>query len=257
MEKKIIFTYTKSDVLNKQIPKDDQGWYQVNLGALNAFNAHGHFYVAEGVRDLIENSDSRIGKKLREGYLEGEQEHPVYMPGMSKVDFLIRVMKIDPDRKSHHIKKIEVVDSGVPVGGGFNGNVLNLVGWVKPMGNKGHLLKESLDDPEVNTAFSVRSLTDDVYDNRGTLIKKITTLITFDWVNEPGILTANKFDSKRVSVESYNIPLTFNSEDFDRIEKYIKDNNGIGGMESNEALSVLKEIKTTSTGKQFALFSRW
>lgn len=257
MEKKIIFTYTKSDVLNKQIPKDEQGWYQVNLGALNAFNAHGHFYVAEGVRDLIENSDSRLGKKLREGYLEGEQEHPVYTPGMSKVDFLIRVMKIDPDRKSHHIKKIEVVDSGVPVGGGFEGNVLTLVGWVKPMGNKGHLLKESLDDPEVNTAFSVRSLTDDVYE-RGTLIKKITTLITFDWVNEPGILTANKFDSRRVSVESFNVPLTFNDEDFDKVEQYIKDHGNIGGMESGEALSVLRDIKKSVSGnKSFNAFNRW
>lgn len=258
-----IFTYVKSDLLNKKIEKDSEGWYKVNLGAVNAFNAHGAFYSQEGVNELIFDKTSRLGQKLEYGYLFGEMEHPVIKPGVSKEEAFSRVIYLEPSRKSHHIKKLELIDTGKPTGKGFAGNIIQIVGWVLPQGPFGPYLKESLDNPEINTAFSIRCLTLDDYVG-GVQVRRIKSIITFDWVTEPGITSANKFDSPRVSMESRSnldsVDMSYSytgDEIMKMVDDYKKANPNVS-MES-DLMSCVRDLKLNSKkdSSYDKLFKQW
>lgn len=258
----MVFTYTRGDLLNKRIEVDEQGWYKVNLGAINAFNAHGAFYLQDGVSELLYNPESRLAQKLENGYLIGEMEHPKLSPHMSNEEVFMTVSHINRENQSHHIKKIEIVDTGVSPGKGFPGTILQLVGWVKPCGPKGQFLKECLDDPEMNTAFSVRALTS-VGRVGVTEVRKIESIITFDWVTEPGIPSANKFDTQRVSIESYNnltlnsieLPYKYSLNDIQNIANKNKTHGNVN-MES-DTMGILRDIKVSNNSKYSKVFKQW
>lgn len=259
---KMVFTYTRGDLLNKKIEKDAQGWYKVNLGAINAFNEHGAFYLQDGVRELLYNPESRLAQKLENGYLIGEMEHPKIPPTLSKEEAFMFVSYPNRDRQSHHIKSIEIVDTGVAPGKGFSGTILQLVGWVKPSGPFGKFLQESLDDPEINTAFSIRSLTKNGRVG-ATEVRKIQSIITFDWVTEPGIRTANKFDTARVATEGYSQPLSsvelpyeYTDVEIASIEQtYLKSHPGIST--ESDVMSIFNDIRQVNKSKFGKLFDRW
>lgn len=259
----MIFTYTRGDLLNKKIERDDQGWYKVNLGAINAFNAHGAFYLQDGVNELLHNPESRLAQKLANGYLIGEMEHPKITPNMSPEEVFMLVSHINRENQSHHIKKIEIEDTGISPGKGFPGTILQLVGWVKPCGPKGQYLQECLDDPEINTAFSVRALTS-IGRVGMTEVRKIESIITFDWVTEPGIPSANKFDTKRVSIESYGqlgflesteLPYQYTTTDIAAIADKLKSNPG-AHMES-DTLGILGDLNLSKKSSHNKLFKQW
>lgn len=255
-----IFTYVKSNLLNTKIEQDERGWYKVNLGAVNAFNAHGAFYSEEGVRNLIYDKHSRLGAKLENGYLFGEFEHPKISPSMKPEEVFSRVIYTDPHNKSHHIKKLELIDTGKPTGNGFSGNTIQIVGWVLPDGPHGDMLKKSLDNPEINTAFSIRCFTEDTMMGR-TQIRRIKTIVTFDWVSEPGIASANKFDSPRVGLESLNtvdLPYQFSDDEILEMASSYKKNHPNVSMES-DFMSLVRDLKIPEhkTSKHDKLFKQW
>lgn len=276
---KLVFTYTRSDVKNTKL-KQENGWYLCNIGNLNAFNCSNVLYLADGVKEMINDPQTRIGQKLAEGYLKGEREHPKWERSMSKMEYLLRLMEIDPKNVSHHIKSIEIEDTGIPVGKGFTGNILNIKAWIKPdAGSLGQILKHDLDDPEINVAFSIRSIVNDTV-IRGIAVKKIQNLITFDWVHMPGMATANKFDTKdKVSIGNesmtFNIPdselgrlgviedvesLVIDKEDILTAESIVK--NGyrtLSGNESDSILSGLDELKhaINPVKPTYHIFNAW
>lgn len=238
---KIIFTYTKNYGENKKVQKDERGWYRMNFGAINAFNAHGDLYLADGVHELIKGKSSRLAEKIAGGYLEGEKNHPSRQPGMRDSDFLMRVLKIDPDRVSHHIRDLEIIDTGMPTGNGVTGNILAIVGWVKPVGPFAEELRQKIEDPDINVAFSIRSLTTDKIVN-GTRVKKIENIITFDYVDEPGISLANKFDTMKYGFESFDSPVAFGREAIIGAYEEMKRDSSLVGQESSYSASLLKDL---------------
>lgn len=251
---KIIFTYTKNYGENKKVQKDDKGWYRMNFGAINAFNAHGDLYLADGVHELIKGKSSRLAEKLAGGYLEGEKNHPSRQPGMKESDFLMRVLKIDTDRVSHHIRDLEIIDTGMPTGNGVQGNILAIVGWVKPVGPYGEELRQKIEDPDINVAFSIRSLTSDKIIN-GTRVKKIENIITFDYVDEPGISLANKFDTMKYGFESFDSPVPFTREVIVNAYKDIERTTSKFGQESSYSIGLLKDLlkKSNNSARQHTL----
>lgn len=191
----IVFSVVKTHNVNKTLEKDDHGYYKVCLGALNTINSAGAYYVADGVKELVGNPSSLVCRRLRQGYLNGEMGHPQFQPGMTKTDFILRNMKIDQSNISHHIKEIEFIPDS-------KGSMIRIMGWVKPAGPHGELLKQALDNPDQNVAFSIRSFTDDTM-QAGRVTKKIREIITWDWVVEPGIKVANSWDT--MSMESLDL----------------------------------------------------
>lgn len=198
----ITFSILKVNGGNKKPVVDENGYYRVTLGAFNSFNSRGDFYLTDGVRDLIENKSSALYKRLEKGYLNGEMGHPEQTPGMSMNDYFIRNLRIEMSNISHHIKEIMLTPTNVDSGMPGKGTVLKVEGWVKPSGPHGELLKQALDNPDQNVAFSVRSFTEDTRVGN-IIVKKVLNIVTWDWVLQPGISQANQWDS--VSFESHDL----------------------------------------------------
>ena len=225
MNDQIVFSYVRTGAENKQIKKYDKGYYFITLGAFNAYNRSGAFYLMDGVRDLVENKSSSLNRRIRDGYLKGEAGHPNYETGMSKVEFYERNLKIEQTRISLHIRDIVFTDTKTPCGMPGKGNIVLVQAWLKPDGPMGDALKKSLDDPEQNVAFSIRCFTKDEMVN-GTVIKQVVQIVTWDWVVEPGMKMANKFDTLNLesldftpislrSLREYNNELSISTESAD------------------------------------------
>ena len=251
----LTFSAIKLHNQNKDIKQDGSGYYYVTLGALNCYNSTGAYYVADGVKDLIENQSNLFARRLANGYLNGEMGHPEQTPGMKYHDFLVRNLKIYPENISHHIKSVELIptdeDSGLPGGG----KIIKIMGWVKPSGEKGQYLKEALDNPDNNVAFSIRSLTNDT-SVKGVVIKKIMQIITWDWVVEPGIACANKWST--LAMESFDI-CSVNIKDIEfALSQQLK--SGIS-VESDvsDVRTMINEInhKTNITSNSNKIFNSW
>lgn len=191
-DNQIVFSYVKTGAENKELQQDGKGYYLVNIGAFNSYNQSGAFYLMDGVKDLVENKSSSLYRRLNGSFLKGEAGHPNYEPGMSTLEFYERNMRLEQTRVSHHFRDIIFKETKTPSGRG--GNVVLVQAWVKPDGPMGDALKKDLDDPEINVAFSIRCFTKDRTVG-GTTIKQVIQIITWDWVVEPGIKLANKFDT--------------------------------------------------------------
>lgn len=180
-----------------KLTADSNGYYTVVLGALNFHNASGAFYELEGAKKLFEDS-SDFMRRVTRGNLRGEYGHPKFLPGMTKRDFFMRVCQVYEENVSHHISKVWL-EEGVVKDRNGNG-VVAIMGLVKPSGPKGQYLAEQLENTQENVCFSIRSLTNDMTVN-GKLIKVLKEIMTWDYVDEPGLHVAEKYSSP--SLESF------------------------------------------------------
>lgn len=175
---------------------DEFGYYKVILGALNYHNAMGIFYDLDSSKAVFDQSSSFM-RRISAGNLYCEVEHPKWEKGMSLDDYVRRIRHVEGQNTCAHIREIEL-EMGKT--GASGKPVCIIYGWVKPDRIHGHLLKAALDNPKQNVCFSIRSLVNE-RNVRGEIQRTITELITFDWVTEPGINLANKFNAP--GLESY------------------------------------------------------
>jgi hypothetical protein len=70
--------------------------------------------------------------------------------------------------------------------------VIAIISEVCPSGPQGGALERSLNNPQENVCFSIRAFTDD-YRDGGITKRVLKTIVTWDYVNEPGIAVAEKF----------------------------------------------------------------
>jgi hypothetical protein len=209
--------------------KDDQGYYEVVVGALQFANSVGQVYVYEQAKHLFANS-SQLMRRVSKGALRGEYGHPKRLPGQSLDAFANRIMSIWEENVCCHFREItldfnRVLDKdGKPI--------IAIIAWVKPAGPHAKALQDSLDNPNENVCFSIRSFTEDYKDARGTTCRVLKTIVTWDYVNEPGISVAEKFQSP--SLESLE------EESFSRgnLERaYSEDGMSGMGIESSYTMS--------------------
>lgn len=182
---------------------DANGYYELVLGAFDYHNSSGAFYPLDPFKELLKSS-SNLMRRISRGALRSEYGHPRFDGQMSKREIILRVLDIHEPLVCAHIKSIELDEERVINNGS---KVAAVVGRVKPSGPMGDALEKQLNNPDENVCFSVRSLTDDHFEN-GKLIKVIKELVTWDYVNEPGIDVATKYHSP--SLENYHM---FTSDD--------------------------------------------
>jgi hypothetical protein len=224
---------------------DGNGYYDVILGALNYFNTRGEFYPVEPARKLLEES-SILMRRITNGNLRGEYGHPRFMPGMSKKDFLYRIMDTYEDKVCMHIAKVEIDETSVK---GENGSaVIVFRGRIKPSGPYGDALRKQLDNPEENVCFSVRSITDDYLDATGTTIKCLKEIYAWDYVNEPGLKPASKWQSP--SLEN----LRFNEEHLVLAHNLALEVGN--GLESDVSSTIKQTIKDLKNYKKDELINK-
>ncbi len=250
----IVFSAVKSNAKNDKLEQDKNGYYKVTLGAVNALNGNGDIYLEKGIKELIEDSSHSLARRLKSGYLKGEAGHPVYQTGMSKAEFFSRNLRIEITNVSHHIRDVILIPTGNHSGVPGTGNQVLIEGWIKPSGPQGDALKKMLDDPEQNVAFSIRCFTNDQVIG-GVNTKTIMQIVTWDWVIEPGIKIANKWD--KLSVESLDL-MTFNIDELTSSGVSLKDDINIS-LESSDQREMAKEIisKYKSKENKYEFITKW
>lgn len=218
------------------LPKDEDGYYTVIVGALDVYNHSGAFYRLDTARKLFESSSSFM-RRVNDGALKAEWGHPKHKPGMSKRQFISRVLQIDETNICASFKEIWLDHTSIKDEN--DKSVVTIMAKVKPSGPMGKYLQEMLDDPNQNVCFSIRSLTDDI--PVGMVIHKhINIIVTFDAVIEPGISWAKKWNAPSLEALYDDVLVT---EDFLRsISRY--EEESCVAMESGSvtATSVLKEL---------------
>lgn len=194
------------------LPCDENGYYTMPIGALNVFNSVGQFYTMDGAKQLFEGSSSFM-HRVANGYLKGEVGHP--KRGNMTVDqYMARILTVEETNVCCHFKEVWLDDTfGKTHPELKSPNLVAIMAKVKPSGEKGAALKESFENPDENVAFSIRSLTKDVY-VRGVTNRIIQQIITFDNVTAPGISHANMWSAPALESFEEQIITKRNVENF-------------------------------------------
>ncbi len=208
---------------------DNNGYYKCILGGFNLSNHSGIYYpLLPSVKQLFDVGGI-VRRRLDSGLCRGEYGHP-NVSGLPLEQALQRLMKIEPTMVSHHIKSIELKNSKDE----FGKAIVLAIGEVKPTGPYGSFVKEQLDNPEENVAFSIRSITaDKLVDNKMT--KVVLDALTYDYVTEPGIKHATKFNS--MSLEELFPGMIFTE---DTLNLAISHTNNYGLEEETSTLTMVK-----------------
>lgn len=202
------------------LKQDENGYYECVVGALNMYNSAGQYYVYDQARELFEKS-SQLMRRVKRGALRGEYGHPKRQPGMSMEDFAQRVLSIYEEQQCCHHAELFLDFERIKDENGRP--VIAIVSKVAPSGPYGHVLEKQLQNPKENVCFSIRSFTDDFID-RGVIKRILRTVVTFDYVNEPGIAVAEKFKSP--ALENFDEVVFSRGE----IERGIKQGAGHGAL---------------------------
>jgi hypothetical protein len=191
------------------LKRDENGYYEVVVGALNVFNSAGQLYVYEQAKELFEQS-SQLMRRVQRGALRGEYGHPKMLPGMTNEQFANRILSIYEENTCCHHRDITLDFERVR---GEDGRpVIAIISKVCPSGPMGPALERSLNNPAENVCFSIRAFTDD-YRDGGIYKRVLKNIVTWDLVNEPGIAVAEKF--KAPALESI-IEQTFSRGELER-----------------------------------------
>jgi len=165
------------------IHPDADGYYQMPMGVLGVPTRNRTYYDVNDFVAQLTGADCFVRKMLEGGQLFGEYGHPDTAP-LNNEQTIARLLHIEEKFHSHHFKKIW---SGEKLAEG--GTVI--YGLVKPSGPYGQYLQQSLDAPTINTAFSLRGITQSVPKN-GLVWRNLKRLVTFDFVGAGGYEQASK-----------------------------------------------------------------
>jgi len=224
----VFFSCTALQGTNKvgKLKQLDNGYYRMVVGALNMFNSAGHFYTYEQAKQVFEES-SALMRRVRRGALRGEYGHP-RQGNMSTEMFARRVLDIDEKSVCCHHRNIELVfdemtdDRGNPV--------IAIFSEVAPAGPFGPALAKQLENPSENVCFSIRAFTKD-YQVMGVKNRDLRTVVTFDYVNEPGMSVAEKFKNPALESESETV--------FSRAQMEYAVNTSAGAGIAQESAAIL------------------
>lgn len=187
----LVFNNTALVGTNKvgNLKKDENGYYLVVLGALEYPNSYGAVYRAESARELL-SPQSPFMRQIKKGQLWGEYGHPE-PDGLTHDEYMRRVYVVREKFQSHHIREVYIDDQAVDVKGR---KYIAIMGWIKPSGPYASYLEKQLQDPNQCVSFSIRSFTNDRVVG-GKLEKYLNIIITWDYVGEPGLEPAMKWNS--------------------------------------------------------------
>lgn len=197
----VVFACTSLVGVNKvgTLKKTPEGYYPMVVGALNAFNSAGSYYpLTAQVRDLLENQSGSLQRRIKRGALRGEYGHPKPPPRSANreqqriqdEEFVRRNLSIYEENVCCHHMKLWLDDSSLKDKDGKA--VIAIMSLVAPNGPKGEVLAKQLENPNENVCFSIRSFTDNKT-RFGIEERTLREVITFDYVNEPGISIAEKY----------------------------------------------------------------
>lgn len=237
------------------IKPDSEGCYTQVIGALGAFNSAGDFYDFDAAKRFF-ISNSSLMRRVSRGSLRAEWGHPKSY-GMNEDQFRMRILNIDENQECG--TWVEIWLSKEKLKDEQGRYVIPIMGRIRPGGPKGHLLKAKFETPGEQVCFSIRSFTEDIPSPRGYWIKRLVDIVTFDYVNEPGIWNAEKLLSP--NMESFQIgtdkdKVILKASDFLNDLRYR--NLGLESSYQKELIASLEEIANREAHKlQKRSFIHW
>lgn len=175
---------------------DNSGYYRINAGGFNIPNRWGIDYPINAYLKECAREGSDFDRRVSEGQLYCELDHPkpfykllIHGEVVQKritdlFEWINRLRTIDVDNVCGHIRKVHWTAER-----GWNGPVLNDI-EVIPFGLKAEFLRQSLPNPDVNTAFSIRTVTKP--QEIGDKSRQVDYWSTYDAVVDQGIIRACK-----------------------------------------------------------------
>lgn len=213
------------------IKPDASGYYRVILGALNIHNSGNAYYDWESSKKVFDSSGDLM-RRIKSNKCYSELGHPKREPTMTRDQYLQRILTIYETNVTNHIRMFDMVEEVTRAEGGKP--VIVTYGEVKPFGPHGEIAEESLTSPDINTCFSIRSLTFDQRNSWGKLIKQIMEVVNWDLVLEPGIEIATKYDLPSMESLTRTVAdLPLDAYMLKRVQNEMM-TNGMG-LESNDA----------------------
>jgi hypothetical protein len=227
------------------IKPDADGYRTVILGGFGIANESGIYYEPKSAVTAIKNGPI-LRRKIEKGMLYGEADHPD-LSGLTDKEAIERMFLISAARRSHTIRDLVIVTDKYK---DKNGQYFPAVeGKVRPSGNEyGKDLEQCFSDPYQNTAFSIRSYLDTTRST--SRIRYIQYAITWDWITEPGIFYANKYNARACESRNEYDTLelsTFRCND-EVIDEIINDIAVHGGTEDiKDIATLLSSARVSST----------
>lgn len=186
--------YTKNGGRVGVIKPNAQGIYcGLPMMVLGQVTQQQTYYDPQSMVDQITNPNSRYSTVLRQGKSYGEWGHPSFI-GMPQSDQLQRLVTVDEKHTSHLFTSVYTDNPSA------DGTIV-VRADIKPSGPMGPVLKESLDDPVINTAFSLRAYVDTKVNAQGVKMRTVRSLVTFDTVGASGFYGTDK--AHAIGLESF------------------------------------------------------
>lgn len=182
------------------IKPDAAGYRKMVVGGLRMYNSANALYLDDDhARRILTDHSSEFQRMIGRGVLRGEYGHPKREMGMKDDDYYRRALQIYENRACVHFRKVWLETDTMKDSKGRP--IVAIMAELRPSGELGPRLQDHLDNPHENVCFSIRSFTKDNRGGDGIVRKSLRKVITFDYVNEPGMENAEKYKSP--SLESF------------------------------------------------------
>jgi len=177
-------------------PMDDSGYYMMNAGKLNAPLRLGHAYAVNDYVMECMDPNSDLMRRVARGEVYAELGHPqpfylervngmvVRTPITEAFEWVMRLRTIVMDNVCLHIRRIHFD----MMGGRYDPVMMRAE--IIPFGTHKQLAQDSLTNPDINTALSMRTVT--APQKMGDKTRFIEYFCNFDLVFEPGAAEACK-----------------------------------------------------------------
>lgn len=191
----------------KGVLKDvGNGYKEIILGAFGAFGNGGWLYDTASAMRYIEN-DQEFLRMMQAGRIRGEWGHPVRPAGMNDQDWFVRICTIVEANMCCHIRRIRPSLETVTDERGRK--VIAIIGEVKASGKEASAFADMLNNPDEDVNFSIRCF---AKKNFGNMTKHMTKIITWDFVFDPGVPVASKYNTP--SMESKSVTRQLDEVEF-------------------------------------------
>lgn len=157
------------------------------------------YYDPQSIKDQFTDPNSLFNLKHRNQKAYGELGHPDFI-SLTKEQSIQRLMEVKEARTSHLFTSVYTDKPR------SDGTVI-LRGDVKPAGELGPRLKEGLDDPVINTSFSLRAYVTTQMQPDGIKYRTVRSLVTFDAVNTSGYVNTDKAHGLGLENLEYDIEI--------------------------------------------------
>ena len=183
------------------IKQRSDGTYPMSVGALNMTNNKGEYYEYSYAKKFFDEASDLV-RMAKKNVLIGEYGHPEQKPGESDASFIQRLLRLDEKSECVHHNRIYLDFDNHKDGAGRP--IIGIMSDLFPSGPYGDSLQKKLEDGRQEVCFSIRCFSLPRKIN-GRVIKEMKHVVTFDYVNEPGIATATKYHSPTMESHSEHL----------------------------------------------------